>query len=124
MTDSVPLQVLVTHGAEDVPKVRLGLHTALIAASAGVEVTVFFTLRGTLWSCADGRGLSEAEEIGGLLSSLVESGAELQCCSACLEEHCLEAARDPERGLRPDIRLAGLASVARRASSGANTLTF
>ena len=118
------MQVLVTRGREDLDMARLGLNTALTAASSGIPVTVFFTLRGTQLACAAHDASDPAADVIGLLHSLVDLGAELECCSVCLDKYCIDQAVDPTRGLHESVRLAGLASVVRRSSEGVSTITF
>ena len=118
------LLVLVTPGKEDPDRALLGLNTALVGASSGVDVTVFFTLRGTQWACAAQPATPITDEVMAVLGALEESGARLECCSACLDKHCVEAARSPRSGLREGVELVGLASMVQQSMAADATLSF
>ena len=119
MADLMPIQVLITSGREDVERAVLGLNTALVAASSGVDVVVFFSLLATRWTCLG----DDSPRVPALIELLLETGAQLECCAACLEEHCV-AGGDALPQLRHGIRPSGLAKVAQRAATGVQTLSF
>lgn len=119
-----PIQVIITAGPEDPEKVVLGLQTALTAASSGLETSVFFTLRATQWTCATVRDVAGGERIAELIDAVHTCGGEIESCSACLDKYCAQSAQRGHENLRHGVRPGGLASLVRRASRGANTITF
>lgn len=122
--ENVPLQVIVTSGPEDPEKVVLALQTAMTAASSGVETSVFFTLRATQWTCAAVRDFAGAAKVVELIDMVRDCGAVLESCSACLDKYCASGDARGHESLRAGIEPGGLAGLVRRATQGANTLTF
>ncbi len=120
--DAIGLQVVVAHGPKDAERALLALNAALVAASSGVEATVFFTLRGTHWACARAALGPATEEIDAAIQGLQEAGAHFECCSACLDRYCMDTGS--AGGLRPGIKIAGLATLVQRAAGGVPTLSF
>ncbi|QDV05445.1 DsrE/DsrF-like family protein [Planctomycetes bacterium Poly30] len=119
------LQILITTGLEDADRTALGLNTALVAQSSGVETHVFFTLRGTFWACRTQRKELPRPDILDIIEQLGALGAKLSCCTKCLDQHCmLPEHAESSSLLRADIRPAGLASIVNRAASGMPSLTF
>ena len=124
-TVETTLQILITTGLEDADRAALGLNTALVAQSGGVQTYVFFTLRGTYWACRTERKELPRADVFEIIHQLEALGAKLSCCSKCLDQHCyLPADEDATSLLKEGIRPAGLASLAQRAASGMPTLTF
>lgn len=123
--ESPTLQILITAGLEDADRAALGLNTALVAQSGGVKSHVFFTLRGTHWACQSTTEDSSRGDILEIIGQLQALGAQLSCCTKCLDRHCeMPTEGDYDRLLADGIRPAGLASVAQRAASGVQSLTF
>ncbi len=116
-TDTRGLQVLVFSEEED--RVVFGLNMALTAALSGREVAVFFALGAARWVCAEHEGPCGPT---GLVRQLVEVGAELHCCSACVHEHC--HAEQGEGALLEGVRRGGLASLVKRVSETHQALTI
>lgn len=123
-TTKNPLQIVIATGTEDSERVILALETALTGASSGLEVSVFFTLRATQWACSNMTGISGGQRIDELVEMAQSAGATIEACSACLDKYCADQVRSGLEGLKQGIRPAGLASLVRRASGGANTITF
>ena len=124
MASDTRLQVLITRGYEDPDLALLGLSTALVAASSNVDVTVFFTLRGTQWACRAQGDIASVERVRESIDNLRAAGARLECCSACLSKYCNPAAQSSEDVLQAGMEPAGLVSLVQRATNGASTLTF
>ena len=119
------LQVLITTGLEDADRAALGLNTALVAQSGGVQTHVFFTLRGTYWACRNHRKDLPRTDVLEIIDQLSALGSKLSCCTKCLDQHCmLPDASESSSLLKQNIRPAGLASIAQRAASGMPSLTF
>ncbi len=124
-TTQAQLQVLITTGAEDGDRTALGLNTALVAQSSGVETHVFFTLTGTYWACREPCEGEPRPDVLELVDQLGALGAQLSCCTQCLDKHCIPSETSGQSGtLRPGIRPAGLASVVKRATTGMPSITF
>ncbi len=118
------LQVVVSCGPEDVARAEFALQTALAAACSGVEVTVFFTLRGSRWACAQPVE-GEAAALSELIERLRGFGAQLECCSRCLEKVCgQELDVDQVGGVDPRFESVGLTPLAVRAAQGQPTMVF
>lgn len=126
--DQRELLFLLTQGPEDPDRARFALHAALVAASSGLGVTVYLALRAVHWACAAHEGDALHADIRALVDQVRAAGGSVECCSACMERHCAPpgAAHEHEHApkLESGVRMAGLASLVRRASSGARTITF
>lgn len=120
------LQFVVTSGPEDVDRARFALHTSLAAAVSGLDVSVYLALRAAHWACNVDDGDPVHAELRDLIDRVQASGATVECCSACLERHCGTHQHEAESST-PDggsVRPAGLVSLVRRASAGAQTITL
>jgi len=120
------LQYIITSGPEDPDRARFALNAGLVAAASGIDVAIYLALRAVHWACPVHEKDPVHAEMRVLVERLRESGATIECCSACMERHC-EAPRTGHDGaskLDAGVRAAGLVSLVRRASSGAQTITF
>ncbi len=117
---------VVTSGPEDAERARFALHASLAAAVSGLDVSVYLALRAAHWACDVPEGDATHAELRELIERVQGSGANVECCSACMERHCsthdhhADDGADSNRSIRP----AGLVSLVRRASAGAQTITF
>ena len=120
------LLFVLTQGPEDPDRARFALNAALVAASSGLAVTLYLALRAAHWACAAHDGDSHHAELRDLVDQVRAAGGVVECCSACLERHCaLPGARHEQPSqLENGVRMSGLASLVRRASTGAQTITF
>jgi len=122
---SQELQCILTHGTEDPERARFALHAALVAASSGLTVTVYLALRAVHWACVVHDDPLHAE-IRALVEQVRSAGATVECCSACIDRHCASshASSSHHPKLDDGVRVAGLATLMKRASSGAQTISF
>lgn len=112
------LQVLVSSSEEE--RVLFGLNLALVAASSGISVTVFFALGSARWVCAEH---ASAGPVVDLIQQLAESEVPLHCCSTCVHEHCHDG-DGLEVPLVDGVRRSGLASMLKRSVDGCETITI
>ncbi len=110
------LQVLLLSESEE--RVSFGLNLALAAAASGVRVSVFFALRSAHWVCAS---CTDKPSIQDLILTVAEQGVVLQCCSACIHEHC--GAQVEGNLLIEGVHPAGLASMVQQATMTTQTIT-
>ncbi len=129
------VQVVLTTGAKDPARARLGLEAALAAVASGVEVSVFLTLDATAWACEPRRFVC-GTEVYALLDQLQELGALIACCSACASDQCGSgggkrraaagpvAVEPPVVATTSGIQLLGLTALMERVAMGVPTVTF
>lgn len=120
------LQYIITSGPEDPDRARFALNAGLVAAASGLDVSIYLALRAVHWACAVHEANPVHEEVRALVERVRAHGATIECCSECMERHCATPPTPHSGGSKLDegVRAAGLASLVRRASSGAQTITF
>lgn len=119
------LQFVVTCGPDDPERAKFALNAALVASVSGLDVTVYLALRAAHWACAAHTPDPIQSEVRALLERLREYGAAIECCSTCMEAHCASTSDEHgETRLGEGVQPAGLIGLSRRASSGAQTITF
>lgn len=106
------LLVILTTGAEDRgARATLAFAMGVTACISGVEVTLFLTMSGAVWSRE--RSLSRVhvdgfEPLAAYVDQYREAGGKVLVCSPCSAFHCAMA---PDAPLLPGAELVGLGTV-------------
>jgi predicted peroxiredoxin len=105
-------QFIIASGPEDAHRATLGLASALAAASSGINVVCFFTMRGAMWTGdVDPQELPVPgfDRVKTFIAALVEEGVRMEACASCVESN-LDAPRDASgrKQLASGFVLAGL----------------
>lgn len=115
--------IIMTSGPDTPRRCATPFFFATLAAAMDYEVTMFFTIDGTLLLK---KGLADqvfpkagGKAVGGFLREAVEAGVKLTACSASLELHDLSTA-----DLIDDVKIVGGASMWQMAEESKVTLTF
>jgi len=120
------LQVIIVSGMKQVERVIIGLATALSAAVADHQVVVFLTMEGAAFANPEEgklRYIEKFESVQKYFDLLIEEGAHIEVCSACVENYCLTEKLNGVKLINPNMNLAGLSTAAIRAAQ-VKTIVF
>ncbi|MCX8159578.1 MAG: DsrE family protein [Candidatus Saccharicenans sp.] len=115
--------IIMTSGPDTPRRCATPFFFATLATAMDYEVTMFFTIDGTLLLK---KGLADTvfpkeggKSVGEFLREAIESGVKMTACTASLELHGLT----PE-DLIPEVRMVGGASMWQMAEESKTVLTF
>lgn len=84
------LQVIITHGPEDIPHAVLGFAFAASAVISNRSVKIVLTLNGTAWSTnkepAAHKGVNGFDSVREYMDILAEHDTDIYLCSTCAKD--------------------------------------
>ena len=87
------LQVIITHGPENLPHAVLGFAFAASAVVSDISVKVILTLNGIVWSTDKEpiahKGVNGFDSIREYMDILAEHDTDIYLCSACAKDYYL-----------------------------------
>lgn len=128
MTNNNSVLVVLTQGRQDRgSRATLALSWACTSLALGMDVSLYLTMDGTVWSltsATEGIQVDGFEPLEQYMEQFLELDGELLVCAPCTEYYCAFDRDQIATRLHPKATIVGLSTVVAKAANGATVVTF
>ncbi|MFH0803084.1 MAG: DsrE family protein [bacterium] len=128
MSEDSSLMIVLTTGKQDRgTRATLAFSWGCAALSLGKKVSLYLTMDGTVWAM---HGAMKGVEVNGFeplknyKDQFVEFGGEILVCAPCSEYYCSSDQKQLSESLIAEAKLVGLTTIAAKADTKTQIITF